>query len=259
MGMAGGRPVARSNVEWQRWGEVDPLYGVSSWAGKRAGEERAWTDEEFFALGEQDWSDFLRHWERYGLTLGVAVEVGSGAGRMTRAMAGTFEHVHGLDVSPGMLKRAATAVEGLPVTLHEVDGLTIPLHDASADAAFSTHVFQHLDSLEDVTANFRELARVLRPGGTLLVHLPIHLWPGGLEPLQKVYDVRRRLGDLRAELKRRRIAKDPDAEPIMRGQCYRWETIEEMLRGLGFVDVQLSVFRVSSNDSPHSCVLARRH
>jgi ubiquinone/menaquinone biosynthesis C-methylase UbiE len=249
---------ARSNAEWERWGEVDPLYGVSSWSGKRAGEANAWTEEEFFELGEQDWADFHRRWERYGLTAGVCVEVGCGAGRMTRAMGGTFEHVHGLDVSAGMLERAAEAVVGLPVTLHQVDGHTIPLPDESADAAFSTHVFQHLDSLDDVEANFRELARVLRPGGTLLIHLPVHLWPGGLERLQVVYDARRRLGDVRARVKRRQMAKDPNVEPIMRGQCYRWETLEELLGGLGFIDQELTVFRVSSNGSPHSCALARR-
>ena len=249
--------VARSNQEWERWGEVDPLFGVSAWEGKGVGEAAAWTDDEFFALGEQDWADFLRRWERYGVTPGMCVEIGSGAGRMTRPMARFFEHVHGLDVAPGMLARAAEAVEGLPVTLHRVDGLSIPLPDASVDAAFSTHVFQHFDSVRDTEANWREIARVLKPGGTLMVHLPVHLWPGGLERLQAVYDVRRAFGDVRARIKRRQMVKR-GAPPIMRGQCYQFSSIEACLTEAGCKDVELTLFRVSSNDSEHSCILARK-
>jgi SAM-dependent methyltransferase len=249
---------AGSNAEWQRWGEVDPRFGVSSWAGKEAGGADAWTDEEFFALGEQDWADFRHRWERFGLTPGVCVEIGCGAGRMTRPMASYFEHVHGVDVSPGMLKLAAEATEGLPVTLHESNGLTLPLDDGSADAVFSTHVFQHLDSREDALANWREVARVLRPGGTFLIHLPLHMWPGGLERLQAVYDARRRIGDVRARIQRRRMAKNPDVAPIMRGQCYEWATLEEDLGAMGLADLELLVFRVSINDSQHHCALGRK-
>ena len=28
---------AGSNLEWQRWGDVDPMFGVSGWSGKQAG------------------------------------------------------------------------------------------------------------------------------------------------------------------------------------------------------------------------------
>lgn len=246
---------AASNPEWIRWGEVDPFWGVSSWEGKQAGSADAWTEEEFFALGQQDWDDFHRRWERYGLEHGVCLEIGTGTGRMTKAMAGVFDHVHGVDVAPGMLKHAARAVEGLPVTLHQVDGLTVPIPDDTVDGAFSTHVFQHFDSIADADANWREMARVLKPGGTLMVHLPVHFWPGGMEKLQKVYELRRSLGDARAKMRRRRMARG--GAPIMRGQYYEWNTLEATLVALGFVDVELMVIRMSSNGSQHACVLAR--
>jgi len=247
---------AGSNREWQRWGEVDPLWGVSSWAGKQAGGADAWTEEEFFALGRSDWADFRQRWERYGLSKGVCLEIGCGAGRMTRALAEDFEHVHGVDVSAGMLERAKVAVEGLPVTLHLVDGLRLPLPEASVDAAFSTHVFQHLDNMDDARANWVEIARVLRPGGTAMVHLPLHMWPGGFERVQRAYDLRRRLGDYRANLQRRRMSKG--GAPIMRGLWYEWYALEAMLAELGFVDMELLVFRVTINQSAHQCVLARK-
>lgn len=247
---------AKSNHEWRKWGEVDPMYGVASWDGKEAGGPDAWDEQEFFELGRADWADLHRRWTGYGLTPGTCVEIGCGTGRMTRAMAEDFDHVHGVDVAPGMLRHAQQAVEGLDVTLHEVDGLTLPLPDSSVDAAFSTHVFQHLDSAADADANWAEIARVLSPGGTAMVHLPVHMWPGGLDPLQGVYGARRVLGDVRARIARRRMRSG--GAPIMRGQSYEWSRLEKSLTGLGFVDLELLVIRMSSNGGQHSCVLARR-
>lgn len=249
--------AARSNAEWQKWGDTDPLFGVASWDGRGAGEANAWTDDEFYAMGESDWNDFLGQWTSFGVTPGECVEIGSGAARLTRPMASYFAHVHGVDVSDGMISRAREATNGLPVTFHLSDGLTIPLPTASVDAAFSTHVFQHLDTAADAEANWREIARVLRPGGTFLVHVPVHQWPGGLESLQAVYDVRRKVGDVRAELRRRRMEK-AGGPPIMRGQSYAWSALEPFLERCGFTDLELRFVRVSINKGQHSIVLGRR-
>ena len=248
---------ARANAEWERWGEVDPLWGVASWAGKQAGSADEWTVQEFLELGESDWDDIRSRWERYGLDGGVCLEVGCGAGRLTYSMADHFRSVHGVDVAPAMLAKAASVVSGRPVTLHLGDGLRIPLSDASVDAALSTHVFQHLDSDADAEANWRELFRVLRPGGSVMVHLPVHFWPAGLDSVQRVYELRRRVGDVRAWAQRRRMAKG-DAPPIMRGRSVAWPTLEQLLRAIGFTDVELSIFRMRSNDGMHPFVLARK-
>jgi SAM-dependent methyltransferase len=247
---------AKANAEWQKWGEVDPLWGVASWAGKSRADHAPWREDEFYAMGESDWRDFLAQWTQYGVTPGVCVEIGCGAARLTRPMAGFFEHTHGVDVAEGMLAKARPAVDGLPVTLHLSDGVRLPLDDHSMDAAFSTHVFQHLDSIEDVVTYWREIARVLRPGGTLMVHLPVHMWPGGLEPLEHAYSARRMFGSLRAAIKRRRMQR-AGGPPIMRGRSYAWPWIDSTLRGLGFRDVELRVFRVSINGGLHPFVLAR--
>lgn len=247
---------AGSNAEWIRWGETDPYWGVASWDGKEAGSDEAWTDEEFYAMGRQDWADFRERWVRYGLDAGSCVEIGCGTGRMTRPMAADFDHVHGVDVAPGMLAEAARATDGLAVTLHQVDGLTLPLDDDSFDAAFSTHVFQHFDSPSDADANWREIARVLKPGGTMMVHLPVHYWPGGMESFQKIYEVRRKVGDFRAKMRRRKM--DKGGPPIMRGLYYEWNALDAKLVSLGFKDVELTIIRMSSNGSQHACVLARK-
>jgi SAM-dependent methyltransferase len=249
--------VPKSNAEWERWGETDPLFGVASWAGRGATDENPWTEDEFYAMGESDWTDFLGQWSSYGLKPGTCVEIGSGAARMTRPLAKFFEHVHGVDVSPGMLKKAREAVTGLPVTLHLSDGLTLPLEAETVDAAFSTHVFQHLDSAADVEANWQEIARVLQPGGTFLVHVPVHQWPGGLESLQSVYNAKRKLGDWRAAAQRRRM-ETAGGDPIMRGNSFAWNSLEPLLQRCGFVDLELRFIRMSINAGLHSIVLGRK-
>src|SRR5258708_2555315 len=99
----------KSNTEWKQWGKDDPLWGVASWDGKQKGGASPWTDEEFYALGESDWQDFLRHWRQYGIDTRSCLEIGCGAGRITRQLAKSFDRVYGVDVSEDMIRRAASA------------------------------------------------------------------------------------------------------------------------------------------------------
>src|SRR5438094_7720902 len=46
-----GSPMKGSNVEWQRWGEIDPLYGVAATTGRARSGPHPWTDEEFYERG----------------------------------------------------------------------------------------------------------------------------------------------------------------------------------------------------------------
>src|SRR2546423_7206136 len=93
----------QSNVEWQRWGKKDPLWAVATEIGRRRGEASGWTPEEFFAAGASDWQEFLRHWDNYGRNPRLCLEVGCGAGRITRHLATTFDYVLAVEVSPAMV------------------------------------------------------------------------------------------------------------------------------------------------------------
>ncbi len=73
---------------------------------------------------------------------------------MTRAMADDFAEVIGVDVSEGMLRVAREHVQRPNVDFRLGDGITFPVE--SADAVFSTHVFQHFESLPLARANFAE-------------------------------------------------------------------------------------------------------
>lgn len=106
---AGGRSSSR--LEWRKWGEIDPLFGVASWVGKGRNDAMPWTDKEFYRLGGDDWQDFLGLWQRYGLRPGACAEIGCGAGRITRHLAETFERVEAFDVSDGMVRYAKERIE----------------------------------------------------------------------------------------------------------------------------------------------------
>src|SRR4051812_12497898 len=167
----------QSNVEWKKWGEIDPLFGVSSWEGKGKGDSQPWTDDEFYEMGRSDWSDFRKHWDQFGVEPGVCLEIGCGAGRITRQLATYFRSVKALDVSEGMIAYARKNVHSPNVEYLLGNGVELPLPDRSIDAVFSTHVFQHFEALADASRYLGEIRRVMTPGGTLMIHLPLYMLP----------------------------------------------------------------------------------
>lgn len=248
---------ASAVADWKKWGEVDPLFGVASWAGKGRQDATPWTDDEFYALGRQDWLDFWGLWQRYGVRPGVCAEIGSGAGRITGAMAETFARVEAVDVSQGMIDYARERVQSDRVVFHLNDGATLPLADATVDAVFSTHVFQHLDSRAQAAGYFAEIARVMSDGATLMVHLPVYDWPLLPKLLDRAYEARRVLGDLRARIARPLLERGR-LRPQIRGLAFPVEFVFDALSELGLVDIEVTIMKVASNGGLHPFVLARR-
>ena len=170
-------PTPKSNREWMYWGERDPLYGVLSVAGKSRSNENPWTEEEFYQQAIPEFETNFQHWEQYGVVRESCVEVGSGAGRMTRCLQSVFSAVHACDISPGMLALARKNCDPAIVTVYQTDGCRLPLPDQSVTAAYSTIVFQHFDSPDIGLAYFREFYRVMKSGSTFMINLPWHQFP----------------------------------------------------------------------------------
>jgi ubiquinone/menaquinone biosynthesis C-methylase UbiE len=99
------------------------------------------------------------------------LDIGCGTGRLAeRLVAERVPSVVGCDFSAGMLAQAAErlASAGSRVALARGDATRLPFADATFDAAVSTEAFHWFP---DQAAALRELRRVLRPGGRVLLAL----------------------------------------------------------------------------------------
>jgi ubiquinone/menaquinone biosynthesis C-methylase UbiE len=135
-------------------------------------ERQDWTDDEFFRSGERTVMEEVLT-DMTNICHGVwpkrmkVLEIGCGAGRVTRALADVFGEVHAVDVSGEMIRQAREALAGRPnVYLYQNNGTDLAVLPAGAgfDFAFSTIVFQHIPSREVIYNYVREAHRVLRAG-----------------------------------------------------------------------------------------------
>lgn len=103
----------------------------------------------------------------------VAVDVGCGTGEVARSLNGLpFHLVVGTDLSEYALSLARKESEVPPALLASEAG-RLPFGDGSVSCLTSLDVVEHLD--DDVGA-LREFARVVEPGGVILVAVPAYPW-----------------------------------------------------------------------------------
>jgi ArsR family transcriptional regulator len=96
-------------------------------------------------------------------------DVGTGTGFVAAGIAPRVGRVIGIDNAPAMLEVARENLRSLGAS--NVDLLIgevrrLPLEDGSVDAAFANMVLHHA---EDPASMLREMARVVRPGGTIAI------------------------------------------------------------------------------------------
>ena len=245
----------KSNAEWRRWGKEDPLWAVVTEPGRKRGEPSAWTNVEFYAAGESDWRDFFPHWHRYGVNTESCLEIGCGAGRITRLLSLAFDKVYAVDVSEDMIVCARSATQSGNVEFCLTDGLDLPQADCSVKAVFSTHVLQHLDTAQIALDYFREFFRVLDFGGSIMIHVPIYEWPGTgriAKLLRTIHVIMSKISDGLAWAKRRAHLR------MMRGTACHAQFLYHSLAGLGFKDIEFRTFAISRNGALHSFVMARK-
>ena len=106
--------------------------------------------------------------ERFAAAKSV-LDIACGEGYGSNLMSTAARHVVGVDIDPNVIKHAAEKYTrpNLTFSLGSVD--KIPLCDASIDLVVSFETLEHHDKHEEM---YREIKRVLRPSGILLISTP---------------------------------------------------------------------------------------
>lgn len=137
--------------------------------------ERTAAAERFFAAHAHEW-DALRSLHAADeaveaamhkllpAPLGRVVDLGTGTGRMLELFGG--QGAIGLDRSPEMLRLARAKLDGRGVELRQGEVTALPLADGVADTVI---IHQVLHYLNDPGTAIAEAARILAPGGRLLI------------------------------------------------------------------------------------------
>ena len=145
------------------------------------GQER-WSDAEFFESGrvtlqEEVLNDLTNICQGRDPRQMKVLEIGCGAGRVTRAFAETFGEVTGVDISPEMIARARAGLADVPNASFVCNnGRDLSVlrrrwwerlgsgETPRFDFAFSFMVFQHIPSREIIENYVRDTGRLLHPG-----------------------------------------------------------------------------------------------
>ena len=150
--------------------------------------QQQWSDEEFYESGEITMQEDILN-DLANICQGrdpknmAVLEIGCGAGRVTRAFARFFGEVYAVDISAEMVKRARHAVAGYPnahVLRNNGKDLSVVrpawwnrLARSAPACSWISHsprmVFQHIPSREIIESYVREVHRLLRPGGAVQI------------------------------------------------------------------------------------------
>jgi SAM-dependent methyltransferase len=141
-----------------------------------------WSDEEFYRSGQITMEEDILN-DLTNICQGKppremkVLEIGCGAGRVTRAFANFFGEVYAVDISREMVLRAQRAVAEFPnARVFRNNGKDLAALRGSwwqrfrkkeplqLDFAFSFMVFQHIPSRAIIENYVREVNRFLRPG-----------------------------------------------------------------------------------------------
>jgi ubiquinone/menaquinone biosynthesis C-methylase UbiE len=120
----------------------------------------------------------------------TGIDLGSGTGRFTPALAETFGGpIYGVEPAARMRAVAEEQSQHSQVRYLAGEAASIPLPDAAADFVLMFLSFHHVS---DQAAGAREIARVLKPGGRLILRstfkerIPDHWWRGFFPRSQEI-------------------------------------------------------------------------
>jgi len=117
---------------------------------------------EFFSDGVRE-----KAYAAAGLRPGLTVaDVGAGSGFISEGLRGRGLRVIAVDASPAMLAEMRRRLGDEAIDYRQGDAERLPIADAGVDCAFANMVLHHV---EHPAAAIAEFARILRPGGRLVL------------------------------------------------------------------------------------------
>jgi len=170
------RQVGQMRRDWDRRALENARHYVAT------GQEE-WSDADFFAAGEEELrnhilSDLGNICQGRDPKSMKVLEVGCGAGRVTRPLAQFFGEVYAVDISAHMVRQARRALADLRnVEVYCNNGCDLSAvrrrwwnrfgigGQLEFDFVFSCLVFQHIASREVIANYVSEVNRLLKPGG----------------------------------------------------------------------------------------------
>lgn len=171
---------------WNELAQRDAFWAVLTGP---SGEAKVWDAEAFFRSGRDDIATALERVRAAAgeVPNGKALDFGSGLGRLTQALAGTFEHVTGVDIASAMVERARQLnQQGARCEFVVNDRDDLSLFDSDTfDFVYSRITLQHIEPRYS-TKYIREFCRVLRPGGVLMFQIPAEYVPPPPPPRSRI-------------------------------------------------------------------------
>lgn len=160
--------------EWEKWGSLEPYFGVITNPEFRRQHLDEAAKERFFASGRAHVEHVIRVCrERIDRSFHPrrALDFGCGVGRITLALASVSETVVGLDVSESMLREAEDnrIKHGIPNVSFLVSDDCLSTVKGTFDFIHSFIVFQHLE-VARARAIFAKLLERLASGGIFVAH-----------------------------------------------------------------------------------------
>jgi ubiquinone/menaquinone biosynthesis C-methylase UbiE len=157
---------------WNEYGKSDPFWAILTAPDKKG---NRWSIDEFLQTGRDEIAGVIAYLDEHHLNGGRrhALDFGCGAGRLTHALAGYFDHVTGVDIAPSMIdvaRRLHASVPGVEFRVNASDKLE-SVESESIDFVYTRLVLQHMPP-RYVRAYLAEFVRVLCPGGVLVFQLP---------------------------------------------------------------------------------------
>jgi SAM-dependent methyltransferase len=160
----------RVQRDWDCYASTDPFWAILTDPNRKNG---GWDEDTFFETGRQEISELMEYLGTLGTGgRGCALDFGCGVGRLSRALAGYFDEVVGLDISPTMisLARAHNAHLGRCTFLENSGPDLAVVRGRKFDLIYSSITLQHMPPRYS-RQYVRNLLELLAPDGLFVFQL----------------------------------------------------------------------------------------